>query len=184
MKFTAVVCQLVLLATTAKADCVSDADCTVGGDPKCVKESPYYSACVDCAPGSFSQQCIYLSSQFLLAAEDTCGQSCNGRCPSGLDSQCSNSTTGSTCVQTTDGDQCVDCSDQVRSRSLFHNTVFAYWRLLMIVRGCCSLLNKILLVLATRLYIYILSNDMAWVAVSFAHRRRSTRSATTTLPTG
>jgi hypothetical protein len=41
--------------------CATDADCTIGGDPHCVEESPYYSACVDCTPSSFASSCVYMS---------------------------------------------------------------------------------------------------------------------------
>ena len=105
---------LLALASSAAANCATDADCTVGTDPKCVIESPFYSSCVDCDAKSFSSSCLYMSSTFLAAAEQTCGQMCNGRCPTGEDVECSNSTTGATCVQTASADYCVDCSDQVR----------------------------------------------------------------------
>jgi hypothetical protein len=93
--------------------CKIDADCTIGGDPHCVKESDYYSACVDCTPTSFASSCTYMSGSFLAAAEATCDLGCDGRCPTGSDDECAdNANNETTCVATYDVDACVDCSSQ------------------------------------------------------------------------
>ena len=113
-----------LLASGRSKDtsCKTDSDCTYGSDPHCVVESQYYSACVDCAPSSFSDACEYMSGSFLSAAEKTCSEGCDGRCPSGLDEECATSTTNeTTCVMTESTDMCVDCSSQ----SSFDNKCFS-----------------------------------------------------------
>jgi hypothetical protein len=94
--------------------CKTDADCVDGADPHCVVESQYYSACVDCAPSSFSDACEYMSGSFLLAAEETCGQGCDGRCPSGNDKECVayDTKNETSCVVADGADACIDCSSQ------------------------------------------------------------------------
>lgn len=48
---------------------------------------------------------------FLAAAEKTCGLGCDGRCPSGDDSECTG-VNATSCVKTDSGDSCLDCSNQ------------------------------------------------------------------------
>jgi len=94
--------------------CTTDADCNaLIATAKCVVESEYYSACVDCASDSFDSQCKYWSGTFLEAAEDTCEiATCDGRCPGGDDAECADSSTGSTCISSDSYDACMDCSNQ------------------------------------------------------------------------
>ena len=64
-----------------------------------------YSACVECAEESFQSECIYMSDDFLVAAEGACDESCALRCPEGT---CADST--KTCVTDAQSDRCYDCS--------------------------------------------------------------------------
>jgi hypothetical protein len=75
-------------------------------------------ACVDCSSQqAFDAKCAFMADDWVIAAQDKCGLSCTGRCPTHSDSDCNgggggDNSTDLVCVVQTDGyfDQCVDCT--------------------------------------------------------------------------